>query len=137
MTARIDVVGLVTSDPARTVSFYRALGFEVPALTENGHLDLALGEITLMIDTETVMTSFDPRWAQGSAGRLSLAAHCDTPDEVDHLHKVLRQLGSGPSWSPSTHLGVSGTPRCWIPTGSASTCMPRSPDSARPDESCA
>ncbi|HYI58017.1 MAG TPA: VOC family protein [Microlunatus sp.] len=100
MTARIDVVGLVTSDPARTVSFYRALGCEVPALTENGHLDLALGEVTLMIDTETVMTSFDPRWAQGSAGRLSLAAHCDTPDEVDHLHKVLRQLGSGSQLEP-------------------------------------
>lgn len=110
MAARVDVIGLITVDLARSLEFYRALGCAVPddgpsdpAESEPagaGHVDIDLGATRLMLDTEAVMASFDPTWAEGPAGRVSLAARCDSPDAVDELHAVLTGLGRGSHLQP-------------------------------------
>ncbi|MPZ95923.1 MAG: glyoxalase [Propionibacteriales bacterium] len=105
MTARprIDAIGLVAADLARTVTFYRAVGCDLPEPTETDetHLECELGGIRLMIDSEEVMKSFsEDTWSGPSAGRLTLAARCSSPAEVDRLHGELAALGAGSHVEP-------------------------------------
>ena len=100
-TPHIDAIGLVASDLDRTVAFYRALGCELPDPPgEDGHLVAQLGDFRLMIDTEEVMRSFDPNWQGTGTGRVTLAAACESPAEVDRLHEELSALGSGSHLAP-------------------------------------
>jgi uncharacterized glyoxalase superfamily protein PhnB len=103
-TSRIDAVGLVASDLARTVTFYRAAGCSLPD-PETGeldeHLECDLGGVRLMIDTEEVMKSFaEDTWSGPNAGRLTLAARCASPADVDRLHDELAALGTGSLVAP-------------------------------------
>jgi uncharacterized glyoxalase superfamily protein PhnB len=100
-TPRIDGVALVASELSRTVIFYRALGCELPDPSgTDGHLEAQLGSVRLMIDTEEMMKSFDPDWSGSGSGRMTLAAQCASPAEVDRLHAELSQLGSGSHLAP-------------------------------------
>jgi uncharacterized glyoxalase superfamily protein PhnB len=100
-TPHIDAIGLVAGDLDRTVAFYRALGCELPDPPgEEGHLAAQLGDFRLMIDTEEVMRSFDPNWQATGSGRVTLAAVCESPAEVDRLHEELSALGSGSHLAP-------------------------------------
>jgi uncharacterized glyoxalase superfamily protein PhnB len=65
------------------------------------HLECDLGGVRLMIDTEAVMKSFsEDTWSGPSAGRLTLAVRCASPDEVDRLHAELTILGAGSHIAP-------------------------------------
>jgi uncharacterized glyoxalase superfamily protein PhnB len=101
---RIDAIGLVASDLARTVTFYRAAGCALPDPGADGlddHLECDLGGVRLMIDSEAVMKSFsEDTWSGPSAGRLTLAVRCASPAEVDRLHDELANLGSGSQVAP-------------------------------------
>jgi catechol 2,3-dioxygenase-like lactoylglutathione lyase family enzyme len=100
-TPRIDAVSLVVSDLERTVAFYRALGCDLPDPPgAGGHLDADLGNFRLLIDTEEIARSFDPAWEGSGSGRVTLAARCDSPSEVDRLHDELSALGSGSQLAP-------------------------------------
>ena len=104
MTTRalIDAVGLVAADLARSAAFYRALGHSVPDPTpeSGGHLDIDLGGFRLMLDSEETIRSFDPGWTGSGGGRVSLAVHCASPEEVDQRHAELSALGSGSHLEP-------------------------------------
>jgi len=103
---RIDAVGLVAADLGRTVSFYRTLGCDLPDPTDadtgmEAHLECDLGGVRLMIDSEEVMRSFSQdTWSGPGAGRLTLAALCGSPAEVDRLHGELAVLGAGSHVAP-------------------------------------
>ena len=101
-TARIDAIGLVAADLARSVAFYRALGCDVPEPSPEagGHLDIELGGFRLMLDSEDVIRSFDPDWTGSGSGRVSLAVRCASPDEVDRMHAELSGLGAGSHLEP-------------------------------------
>ena len=103
-TPRIDAIGLVASDLARTVAFYRAAGCVLPdpdADAMDNHLEYELGDVRLMIDTEEVMKSFsEDTWSGPNAGRLTLAVRCASPAEVDRLHDELATLGAGSHVAP-------------------------------------
>ncbi|MEU1528902.1 VOC family protein [Streptomyces fagopyri] len=97
MTPRFDVIGLVASDMAATVAFYRRLGLVFPEGAEDQpHVEAGLpGGLRLAIDTEETIRSFHPDWRAGAAGggRMSLALLCDGPAEVDSLYEDL--VGAG------------------------------------------
>jgi uncharacterized glyoxalase superfamily protein PhnB len=103
-TPRIDAIGLVASDLARTVTFYRVAGCALPDPGADGlddHLECDLGGVRLMIDSEAVMKSFsEDTWSGPSAGRLTLAVRCASPAEVDRCHGELANLGSGSQVAP-------------------------------------
>ncbi|WP_437025212.1 VOC family protein [Streptomyces sp. enrichment culture] len=92
MTARCDAIGLVVSDMAASVAFYRRLGFAFPeGAEEQGHAEAELpGGLRLLLDTEEVVRSFHPGYeAPAGGGRASLALRCDDADEVDALYAEL------------------------------------------------
>jgi catechol 2,3-dioxygenase-like lactoylglutathione lyase family enzyme len=96
MTVRFDAIGLVVSDMAASVTFYRRLGFPFPEGAESApHAEAGLpGGLRLLLDTEEAVRSFSPPgWQPPSGGRHSLALRCDTPEEVDAVYEELTRAG--------------------------------------------
>ncbi|MBC7268603.1 MAG: VOC family protein [Streptomyces sp.] len=96
MSTRFDAIGLVVTDMAAAVAFYRRLGFAFPDdAGEQPHAEAdAGGGVRLLLDTEETVRSFHPGWrAPEGGGRASLALRCDTPGEVDALYDGL--VGDG------------------------------------------
>ncbi|OQQ18946.1 glyoxalase [Streptomyces sp. M41(2017)] len=96
MTPRFHVIGLVVSDMAASLAFYRRLGLDFPAGAEaEPHVEAALpGGLRLALDTEETVRSFHPGWRPPSGGgRTSLAFRCDDPAEVDSVYEAL--VGAG------------------------------------------
>jgi catechol 2,3-dioxygenase-like lactoylglutathione lyase family enzyme len=96
MPARFDLIGIVVSDMARSLAFYRELGFDIPASADaEGHVESALpGGPRIAWDTVETIRSFDPAWTPPSGGsRVSLAFACDGPAEVDATYQRLVAAG--------------------------------------------
>ncbi|MER5342033.1 VOC family protein [Streptomyces mirabilis] len=97
MTPRFAVIGLVASDMAATLAFYRRLGLVFPEGAEDQpHVEAELpGGSRLAIDTEETVRSFHAGWRPPAAGggRMSLAFGCEGPAEVDSVYEDL--VGAG------------------------------------------
>ncbi|WP_068057808.1 VOC family protein [Nocardia xishanensis] len=96
MTPQLDFVGIVTSNMAASLDFYRRLGLEFPADAETEpHVEAQLaGGMRLALDTEDVVRSFHPEWQPPSgAGRIGLAFRCADAAEVDSVYADLTSAG--------------------------------------------
>ncbi|MGX1542080.1 VOC family protein [Streptomyces adustus] len=96
MSPRFDAIGLVVSDMAASVAFYRRLGFTIPDGAEREpHVEIELpGGLRLLLDTEDIVRSFRPQWrAPSGEGRAALALRCEGPGEVDSVYEEL--VGAG------------------------------------------
>ncbi|MCX2184741.1 VOC family protein [Streptomyces sp. SKN60] len=96
-TPRLDVIGIVTTDMAASLAFYRLLGLDVPAGAESApHVEAALpGGMRVLWDTEDVVRSFDPAWTRppGGGERVALAFRCADPAQVDAVYETLTGAG--------------------------------------------
>jgi catechol 2,3-dioxygenase-like lactoylglutathione lyase family enzyme len=91
---RLNAIGIVSSDMARSISFYRLLGLDVPETPDEGHVDTFLPNgVRLMLDSEEVIRSFRPDWARATGNQISLALECGSPGEVDEAYA--RVVGAG------------------------------------------
>ncbi|WP_405670494.1 VOC family protein [Streptomyces sp. NBC_01530] len=96
MTPKFAVIGLVASDLAASVAFYRRLGLVFPEGSEDQpHVEAELsGGLTLALDTEATVRSFHPAWQPpAGGGRTALAFRCETPAAVDAVYEDL--VGAG------------------------------------------
>ncbi len=96
MTPRFDAIGLVASDMAASVAFYRRLGLVFPeGAEEQPHAEAGLpGGLRLMLDSEESVRQIQPEWQPpAEGGRISLALLCDSPAEVDSVYEEL--VGAG------------------------------------------
>ncbi|MBV7695848.1 VOC family protein [Streptomyces sp. TRM70350] len=96
MTPRFDAIGLVVSDMAAAVVFYRRLGFAFPeGVEEQPHAEAELpGGVRLLLDTEESVRSFHPGWQPPvGSGRAALALLCDTPGQVDAVYEEMVAAG--------------------------------------------
>lgn len=90
------MIGLVVSDMAASLAFYRRLGLDVPADSdEQPHVEATLpGGLRIAWDTEATVLSFDPTWTRPIGdSRRELAFLCDSPAEVDALYAELTGAG--------------------------------------------
>ncbi|WP_431042284.1 VOC family protein [Streptomyces sp. P1-3] len=97
MTPRFDAIGLVVTDMAASLAFYRRLGLDIPADSDTlPHVEAALpGGLRLLWDTDETVRSFDPDWAPvPGAGRTGLAFLCDSPADVDKVYAELVAAGA-------------------------------------------
>jgi uncharacterized glyoxalase superfamily protein PhnB len=96
MTPRFDAIGMVASDMAASVTFYRRLGLDFPEGSEKQpHAEAPLpGGLRLMLDSEETIREFAPEWQPPSGGgRISLALLCESPAEVDAVYEEM--MGAG------------------------------------------
>jgi catechol 2,3-dioxygenase-like lactoylglutathione lyase family enzyme len=100
-TPRLDLVGIVVSDMAAAIAFYRRLGLEFPDDTEGyGHVEATVGGTRVALDSEETVRSLDPGWDPGGSGRIGLAFVCDSPADVDRLFGELVDEGVEPHREP-------------------------------------
>jgi catechol 2,3-dioxygenase-like lactoylglutathione lyase family enzyme len=99
-TASLDVVpqlnacGIVVSDMARSIRFYRLLGLDVPETPDEGHVDTFLPNgVRFMLDTEETVLSFRPDWMRQRGNQLGLAFECASPAEVDEVYATVTAAG--------------------------------------------
>jgi uncharacterized glyoxalase superfamily protein PhnB len=100
---KLDGFGIVVSDMARSLAFYRRLGLEFPEGAEDQpHVEAELGGgVRYMLDTEDVMRSFDAEWTRPTGGHLVGGAfRCESPEEVDRVYGELLDAGATPYKEP-------------------------------------
>src|SRR5688572_29622453 len=91
---RLNALGIVTSDMARSIAFYRLLGLDVPDTPNEGHLDTFLPNgVRFMLDTEDVVRSFRPDWTRETGNQVGLAFECESAAEVDDLYARIVDAG--------------------------------------------
>jgi uncharacterized glyoxalase superfamily protein PhnB len=94
MTPVLNAVGIVTSDMARSLDFYRQLGLEVPDTPDEGHVNIDIADgMRLMLDSETEMRKFRPEWARTTGNQSSLAFECESPAQVDEVYSRISAAG--------------------------------------------
>jgi uncharacterized glyoxalase superfamily protein PhnB len=84
---QLNAIGIVTSDMARSIAFYRLLGVDLPETPDEGHIDAQLQNgARLMLDTEEVIRSFRPDWTRATGNQVALAFECASPADVDEVY---------------------------------------------------
>jgi uncharacterized glyoxalase superfamily protein PhnB len=94
--ARLDAIGIVVTDMAKALAFYRLLGLPVPEdAGEAPHVEAELpGGMRLLFDTEETIRSFHPNWTPGSgAGRMALALRLPDAPGVDAAYEAAVAAG--------------------------------------------
>jgi catechol 2,3-dioxygenase-like lactoylglutathione lyase family enzyme len=94
LVPELNAIGVVVSDMARSIAFYRALGAEMPETPGEGHVEAAMPNGTrLMLDSEEEMRSFREDWSRETGNQVALAFECASPAEVDEVYA--RVTGAG------------------------------------------
>ncbi|MET9624025.1 VOC family protein [Streptomyces sp. NPDC006464] len=131
---RLDVIGLVVSDMAASLAFYRRLGLDLPPGAEDApHVEAHLpGGMRIAWDTEEVIRSFDPGWTRPEGGdRIGLAFRCGTPEEVDATYESLVAAGHAGHLKPWDAFWGQRYAVVLDPDGSGvSLFAPNAPDAA-------
>jgi uncharacterized glyoxalase superfamily protein PhnB len=97
--SRLDAIGVVVSDLARSIEFYRRLGLEFPDDAE-GHVEATNAGVRFMLDSEETIRSFDPEWRRPDGNSIVLAFLCDSAADVDRLHDELVGAGAQSQKAP-------------------------------------
>jgi predicted lactoylglutathione lyase len=103
VTPKLDFFGIVVSDMARSLAFYRRLGLAFPQGSDDeGHVEAELtGGFRYALDTEDVIRSFDREWQRPTGGHAEAGAfRCDSPAEVDQVYAELLEAGGTPYKEP-------------------------------------
>jgi catechol 2,3-dioxygenase-like lactoylglutathione lyase family enzyme len=90
----LNAIGIVVSDMANSIRFYRLLGLDVPETPDEGHVDTFLPNgVRFMLDTEEVVRSFNEDWSRQTGNQIGIALECDSPAEVDEVYARLTGAG--------------------------------------------
>ena len=103
MSIRFDLIGIVVADMARALAFYRLLGLEIPAESDDEpHVEVTLpGGLRLAWDTVETIRSFDTGYERPSGDhRIALAFACDDAAGVDRAYAELTAAGSPSHLAP-------------------------------------
>ena len=92
--SQLNAIGIVVTDMAESIRFYRLLGVDVPETPGEGHVQTFLPNgVRFMLDTETVVRSFRPEWTRATGNQVGLAFECDSAGEVDEAYKRVVDAG--------------------------------------------
>ena len=90
----LNAIGIVASDMASSIRFYRLLGLDVPETPDEGHVDTFLPNgVRFMLDTEEVVRSFKEDWARETGNQIGIAFECASPAEVDEIYARVTEAG--------------------------------------------
>ncbi len=103
MALSLGFIGIVATDLAASLSFYRDLGVAIPDVVEGeDHVDATLPDgTTLAWDTRELIQRLDPSYQLPHGGhRVALAFKLDAPVEVDTLYGHLIAAGHAGKVAP-------------------------------------
>jgi uncharacterized glyoxalase superfamily protein PhnB len=90
----LNAIGIVATDMAESIRFYRLLGLDVPETPKEGHVDTFLPNgVRFMLDSEETMRSFIDGWERQTGNQVSIAFECDSPAEVDEIYARVTEGG--------------------------------------------
>ena len=91
---QLNAIGIVATDMAESIRFYRLIGLDVPETPDEGHVDTFLPNgVRFMLDSEETMRSFIDDWKLETGNHISLNFECSSPAEVDEVYA--RVTGAG------------------------------------------
>ena len=91
---QLNAIGIVTSDMATSIRFYRLLGLDVPETPGEGHVDTFLPNgVRFMLDSENTVRSFRPDWTRETGNQLGLAFECESASDVDEVYERMVEGG--------------------------------------------
>ena len=91
---QLNAIGIVTSDMATSIRFYRLLGLDVPETPDEGHVDTFLPNgVRFMLDSEETILSFRPDWKREPGNQIGLALECESPAQVDEVYAAAVAAG--------------------------------------------
>jgi catechol 2,3-dioxygenase-like lactoylglutathione lyase family enzyme len=91
---QLNALGIVASDMATSIRFYRLLGLDIPETPSEGHLDTFLPNgVRFMLDSEDTVRSFRPDWTRETGNQIGLAFECESAAEVDDLYARIVDAG--------------------------------------------
>lgn len=95
MTVKLNYVGIVVSDMARALAFYRLLGLPIPQdIQIEGHVEIEDGGLRIAWETEALMRELNPGWtAPVGPGRIGIGVQAPSPAGVDEAAARLRAAG--------------------------------------------
>jgi len=83
----LNALGIVTSDMATSIRFYRLLGLDLPETPGEGHVEASQPNgVRLMLDSEETVRSFRPDWTRETGNQVGLAFECGSAAEVDEVY---------------------------------------------------
>jgi uncharacterized glyoxalase superfamily protein PhnB len=93
--ANPDMIGMIVSEMAVALKFYRLLGLEIPPDADaESHVEaVTTTGFRIAWDTVELMKTIHDPWVEPAGHRMILAFRCDSPSEVDELY--LRVLDAG------------------------------------------
>ena len=81
---QLNAIGIVASNMAESIRFYRLLGLDVPETPDEGHVDAFLPNgVRFMLDSEETIRSFKDDWQRETGNQIGLALECESAAEVD------------------------------------------------------
>jgi len=90
----LNAIGIVVTDMAASIRFYRLLGLDVPETPSEGHVETFLPNgVRFMLDGEDVIKSFREDWAREPGNQIALAFECDSAAEVDETYARMTSAG--------------------------------------------
>jgi uncharacterized glyoxalase superfamily protein PhnB len=92
---RFDAIGVVATDMAATLAFYRLLGLDFPEGAESeGHVEVALtGGFRLMFDSVATIQEFTTYEPPAGGRSIGFAFRCDSPADVDATFAAITAVG--------------------------------------------
>ncbi len=95
MGLELYMVGVIVSDMAKSVEFYRRLGVDIPEGSEDKpHVPIKMGEMTFFLNTRSLNARWDPAKIEAAGGyRIILEFYLKTREQVDA--KYAEMLGYG------------------------------------------
>ena len=91
---QLNAIGIVSSNMARSITFYRLVGLDVPETQDEGHVDTFLPNgVRFMLDTEDTVRSFRPEWTRERGNQLAIAFECGSPTEVGEVYERVTAAG--------------------------------------------
>ena len=87
--AKPDLIGIVVSDMAAALRFYRLLGLELPPEADKEeHVEFVTdGGFRIAWDTAELMAGIHGQWTEPAGVRIVLAFVCDSPSDVDATYE--------------------------------------------------
>jgi catechol 2,3-dioxygenase-like lactoylglutathione lyase family enzyme len=91
---QLNALGIVASEMAASIRFYRLLGLDVPDTPSEGHVETFLSNgVRFMLDSEAVIRSFRPDWSRETGNQIAIAFECDSPADVDAVYRRVLEAG--------------------------------------------